>query len=137
MKSRYHLHRKMISGLNLACFFLLHLLRRIFLRSGGIQRFQKNYLEVKILSLEDKKMFQGLGRCTACGDCDKICPALKQKNEIHFLGPMAVPLSYARSLYFLDKVQIPWDICKDCGECEKVCPENVPLNRALKWLVSK
>lgn len=133
----HSLRRKILSLLNLAVFFVLHWFRKIFAPQSGLGKFLDNYPEAKILSLDEKKMFQGLSRCTACQKCNEICPALQMENPIHFMGPMAVPLTYARSLYFIDSVKIPWDICKDCGKCEPVCPERVPLNQGLVWLAAQ
>ena len=59
-------------------------------------------------------------KCTACGDCQRVCPAqavnefnlgLDQRNATYIKYPQAVPRAYA----------IDRDACMGCGLCQKVC----------------
>jgi len=59
-------------------------------------------------------------KCTACGDCRKVCPvsavnefnrALDRREATFIKYPQAVPLAYS----------IDRDACIGCGLCEKVC----------------
>jgi quinone-modifying oxidoreductase subunit QmoA len=61
-------------------------------------------------------------RCSACGDCEKVCPVtrkdafnygMKETKAVYLPDPMAMPFRYA----------IDISVCKGsaCGECVKVC----------------
>ncbi len=59
-------------------------------------------------------------RCTACGDCQRVCPAkavnefnlsLDRREATYIKYPQAVPRAYA----------IDRDACLGCGLCQKVC----------------
>ncbi len=59
-------------------------------------------------------------KCTACGDCQRVCPAkavndfnlgLDRREATYIQYPQAVPRAYA----------IDREVCLGCGLCEKVC----------------
>ncbi|MDH5510651.1 MAG: CoB--CoM heterodisulfide reductase iron-sulfur subunit A family protein [Nitrospinota bacterium] len=61
-------------------------------------------------------------KCTACGDCEKVCPVersdsfnygMKKTKAVYLPDALAMPFRHA----------IDMDVCKgpECGECVKVC----------------
>ena len=61
-------------------------------------------------------------KCTACGDCEKVCPAAR-KDTFNY------GLKETRAIYLPDQMAMPFrhvidmDACKgpECGECVKAC----------------
>jgi succinate dehydrogenase/fumarate reductase-like Fe-S protein len=129
-----------IAKLNLAWALVLHLLKKIlFWRKGGYPQFIENYREDRLspLSIEDKDWMQRFSRCFNCGLCDTVCPALEKLPRERFPGPSYIVTTLARATPDFWAADLDLSLCAGCELCEQVCPNQVPIKKAIEFIVAK
>lgn len=104
----------------------------------GFHRFQENYVAEGLPPTLPafRLLAPELGRCTACGLCDDVCPILRGTTTVEcadgFLGPATFVLSGARSAPHLHDLKgtlavLGGPVCEACRACDAVCPERIPI----------
>ncbi|MFZ9888781.1 MAG: 4Fe-4S dicluster domain-containing protein [Myxococcota bacterium] len=122
--------------LNLAFRLVVHYLRFLspFRARYGLPRFVSNYVVEGLpwATLEGRALAAEPGRCTACGQCDEVCPLVLAPQKPPFQGPQAMISCAARAApHFEDAAEMFKTMtqasCLGCRACERACPERIPL----------
>ncbi len=78
---------------------------------------EKGSFRVKVL-----KKHRGVNdNCTACGECEKVCPEYRF-SDFNYTKTKAIYRDYPRN--FPNLYTIDFNACTKCGKCVQVCPEN-------------
>jgi heterodisulfide reductase subunit C len=128
-----------LSLLNLAFRFNLHVLKKPFVGSGpGREAFLEQYGAENLLPLseEARRILPGLQSCICCGLCDTVCERLEAAERHIYNGPSELAFSLTRNLpayqWIEQHLQI-WQTCGECRACEEVCPAGVPLRELVSF----
>ena len=132
---------RVISFLNLAYRFNLHLLRKPFAAAGppARQTFLANYADDNLhpLSEQGRQQLPRFQRCICCGLCDSVCDNLRATHLHQLGGPSQLASCLSRSLpdyRLLGPVLELWSQCGDCRDCEAVCPSGMPLRELAAFI---
>jgi formate hydrogenlyase subunit 6/NADH:ubiquinone oxidoreductase subunit I len=103
----------------------------------GFVRFQENYVPEGLppSTPSFRLLAHEPGRCTACNQCDQVCPILHGDlacDDPQFLGPMTFILSATRQAPELHDVAATLRVlngapCNTCRKCDAACPEHIPI----------
>ena len=128
--------KRVLSLLNLAFRFNVHLVKKPFAADKGMNRFLDQYGPEHLLPLsaEARRLLPGLESCINCGMCDTVCARFDAATRHLFNGPSELATSLTRSLPDYDAIGghlDAWEGCGTCRECEAICPMGVPLRELL------
>jgi len=128
--------KRVLSLLNLAFRFNIHLVKKPFSEDGGQTRFLAQYGPERLvpLSAAARRLLPGLEGCVNCGLCDTACGKLDAATRHLFNGPSELAASLTRSLPDYDAIEghlQAWETCGTCRDCEGICPMEVPLRELL------
>lgn len=137
---RVALDRKWLHAqINLGFKLVVHYLAKLVPWSTryGLERFQQNYVVEGLApaTTSFRALAHHAGRCTTCGECDRVCPLLDVSGATFthdFMGPRSFVVAGARAAHLLDDVKDSLRIltsptCTDCKKCEAACPEGIPI----------
>ena len=123
---------------NLAWKLVAHYLKKLWPWAPryGLAQFQKSYVAEGLPP--STPAFRAIahepGRCTACTQCDTVCPILRGDKTVpgDFVGPMTFVLSVARSAPNLEDARatlaaLNGPVCDACRACDAACPERIPI----------
>jgi succinate dehydrogenase/fumarate reductase-like Fe-S protein len=128
--------KRVLSLLNLAYRFNVHLVKKPLTGSKGLARFLDQYGPEHLLPLspEARQLLPGLESCINCGLCDTVCERFDAATRHLHNGPSELAVSLTRSLPDYDLIEAhlqAWEGCGACRECEGICPMGVPLRELL------
>ena len=122
---------------NLGWRFLIHWLRRLnpLFDAFDKRRFLKNYVPEGLPPTPKAAigLTEAAGRCTSCGECDRVCPLLRPgAGASPFLGPMHFVISGFRAAPAFEALRADLDTmvgqtCNGCRACLAACPERIPI----------
>ncbi len=132
--------KKIFAWLNLAFYFVLHLLRKLcFWEKTGLTQFENNYRADLLLPLnaQDQSTYFSFSACLNCRLCDSVCPALFKLPRERFPGPSIVLTTYSRSFRDLWATSLDLTLCQDCEECIRACPNEIDVKGAIGFIQRK
>ena len=117
----------------LGYYFFARLIRRLFVRERGREKFLAAYAADRLapLSSDEREALSSFSRCIACGACDVAFDKYAEVPRADLRGPSELPLALSRSLPDHDAL-LPWLAALSRGDVaalSRACPVDVPFER--------
>lgn len=131
-----------IRALFLLAFALVtSLVKRLFLRQDGYAAFRHNYDADGLAPVgkDERDVLVGLGRCIACGQCDRGEGERIASSGGAYRGVMALVLAASRSMPEFRAAAysvsfVPEEVLR---EKDRICPARVPISRLAGFVRAK